>query len=483
MWAHVSELEDPTPWLNGGELIMTTGIGVPKTERSQLLYVQRLNNRGVVGLAIGENMYAPPLRPKVLEFADDTEFPIIGVAREVPFIAIAQRVAAANERGLAERLSKQVRIYNVMHEYLQSPGDPRKAIAELERVLCAKLYVFSRLGRPVLGGGDEADPEAESALEGISIQEMWKQLISSGVADVGGENIRAAVLYRRGSPRGALVASYRSNQESVDYVTLQTAATVVNIILAEVDRQRAIENREKARALTAAVRGELALRIRDVVASQDSGGQSPVFVAGVAPGGEQDAEELRERLAEWGAAGVVGSERGLLYMLAARRHGAGGLSELLREMEECLGGRPIGVAGPLSEDEEVGDVMDRAVVALKAASIAGGGARWFEEGDFVQSVAQGTRVFDFAVKRFVRPILEYDKLHRSRLYPTLKWYLDTDRSIKRTAEKLAIHQQTVIYRLKRLEKLLGIRLSSTEDLALIWLAVRVYEAAGRSGYE
>jgi Purine catabolism regulatory protein-like family len=28
-WAHVSELEDPTPWLLGAEMIMTTGIAVP----------------------------------------------------------------------------------------------------------------------------------------------------------------------------------------------------------------------------------------------------------------------------------------------------------------------------------------------------------------------------------------------------------------------------------------------------------------------
>ena len=30
-WVHVSELEDPTPWLKGGELLLTTGMGVGKT--------------------------------------------------------------------------------------------------------------------------------------------------------------------------------------------------------------------------------------------------------------------------------------------------------------------------------------------------------------------------------------------------------------------------------------------------------------------
>ena len=30
-WAHVSELEDPSPWLAGAELIMTTGLGFPRS--------------------------------------------------------------------------------------------------------------------------------------------------------------------------------------------------------------------------------------------------------------------------------------------------------------------------------------------------------------------------------------------------------------------------------------------------------------------
>ncbi|MCW2958905.1 MAG: hypothetical protein JWP18_1708, partial [Solirubrobacterales bacterium] len=25
-WVHISELEDPTPWLSGGELLLTTGL-------------------------------------------------------------------------------------------------------------------------------------------------------------------------------------------------------------------------------------------------------------------------------------------------------------------------------------------------------------------------------------------------------------------------------------------------------------------------
>jgi PucR family transcriptional regulator, purine catabolism regulatory protein len=46
-WAHVSELEDPTPWLFGSEMIMTTGIAIPSSAERQRAYLERLDDAGV----------------------------------------------------------------------------------------------------------------------------------------------------------------------------------------------------------------------------------------------------------------------------------------------------------------------------------------------------------------------------------------------------------------------------------------------------
>src|SRR6266487_5891518 len=51
-WAHVSELEDPTPWLFGSEMIMTTGIAVPRAGERQRAYLERLDDAGVACLAL-----------------------------------------------------------------------------------------------------------------------------------------------------------------------------------------------------------------------------------------------------------------------------------------------------------------------------------------------------------------------------------------------------------------------------------------------
>lgn len=64
-WAHVCELTDPTEWLGEGDLLMTTGIGIPHSPREQQAYVERLVRAKVTGLMIDENMQAPADRAAV----------------------------------------------------------------------------------------------------------------------------------------------------------------------------------------------------------------------------------------------------------------------------------------------------------------------------------------------------------------------------------------------------------------------------------
>src|SRR5436190_1000303 len=51
-WVHISELRDPTPWLSGGELLLTTGLQLGG-DAEQREYVARLVRRGLTGLGFG----------------------------------------------------------------------------------------------------------------------------------------------------------------------------------------------------------------------------------------------------------------------------------------------------------------------------------------------------------------------------------------------------------------------------------------------
>jgi purine catabolism regulator len=107
-WAHVSELEDPTPWLAGSEVIMTTGLAVPKSARQQVAYLTRLDAVGVSALLLTEGLHVPPLHPSFLTAADRLGLPVLRAPLAVPFIAVSQEVAAAARGDVRQRLQLQV---------------------------------------------------------------------------------------------------------------------------------------------------------------------------------------------------------------------------------------------------------------------------------------------------------------------------------------------------------------------------------------
>lgn len=151
-WAHVSELEDPTPWLLGAEVIMTTGIGVPRAGAAQRAYLERLDDAGVAALALSAGLHVPPLRRAFLDAAEERGFPVLEVPLAVPFIAIAQEVAAAVQEDARQRLGAQLQVFGALR-WLASEGlDTAGLFQRLERLSGYAIHLSTPQGRPLLPG-------------------------------------------------------------------------------------------------------------------------------------------------------------------------------------------------------------------------------------------------------------------------------------------------------------------------------------------
>jgi purine catabolism regulator len=98
-WVHSTELLDPTPWLRGGELLLTTGLQLmgPKPQRE---FVERLAEREIAGLGFGTGFVHRRIPAAILNMARKRGFPLFEVPYELPFIAVTERVFAQllNER-------------------------------------------------------------------------------------------------------------------------------------------------------------------------------------------------------------------------------------------------------------------------------------------------------------------------------------------------------------------------------------------------
>src|SRR3954470_20049373 len=89
-WVHISELSDPTPWLSGGELLLTTGMGLGDSE-AQRAYVERLSEHGLAGLGFGLGFGHDTVPHALRDAAVARGFPLFCVPYELPFIAVTER--------------------------------------------------------------------------------------------------------------------------------------------------------------------------------------------------------------------------------------------------------------------------------------------------------------------------------------------------------------------------------------------------------
>lgn len=95
-WAHVSELADPVPYMEGGELLLTTAMKLDAEDPEAMgRYVRRLVGAGVVGLGFAVGVNHDEVPAALVTAAKEEGLPLLEVPRRTPFIAISKAVSAA----------------------------------------------------------------------------------------------------------------------------------------------------------------------------------------------------------------------------------------------------------------------------------------------------------------------------------------------------------------------------------------------------
>ena len=78
-------------------------------------------------------------------------------------------------------------------------------------------------------------------------------------------------------------------------------------------------------------------------------------------------------------------------------------------------------------------------------------------------------------QRTLGPLLDHDRAHAGELVATLRAYLDEDRVQRRVAARCFIHVNTVVYRVHRIEELLGADLGDPKTVFDLTLALRIMD--------
>ncbi|MEU6430896.1 PucR family transcriptional regulator ligand-binding domain-containing protein [Microbispora sp. NPDC046973] len=451
-WAHVSELEDPTPWLLGAEVIMTTGIGVPKSAAAQRAYLERLDDAGVAALALSAGLHVPPLRRAFLDAAEERGFPVLEVPLAVPFIAIAQEVAAAVQEDARQRLGAQLQVFGALR-WLASEGlDTAGLFRRLERLSGYEIYLSTPQGRPLLPGVPAPPPSVR-----LPASADAPPTIPGGFA---------LPVPAPGGPAGFLVAFEREGARPAGLAVVQHIATVAALRVAMVRSERETLRRQGAETLA-----EL---LQDVLDPETA--RRRLALMGLPP--ERDVVLFVVRdAADDAVVQALGDHPHLmlrrhrdLYVLAAA---AVATTEL-----EAVPGIAAGVSRPLPPGSSLRVAQREALWAASRAAEAGRPLVAYGEDTTGRWLPDDVGVLAALVEHVLGDVLRYDAEHGSDLIASVRTWMERDRRVDDAARALHVHPNTLSYRLRRFGALTGRDLSATGDFAEVWLAIRAASQLG-----
>ncbi|MEA2349159.1 MAG: hypothetical protein QOG86_100 [Thermoleophilaceae bacterium] len=489
-WVHSTELLDPTPWLSGGELILTTGIQLRSAARQREL-VERLSEHHVAGLGFGTGFGHRQVPKALMAEAEKLGFPVFEVPYELPFIAITEKAFTH----LVNRQYETLQRASATHRRLERLLLDERGLDELVRAIATTIggaaIVLSADGDVLASGAfarDVPDEAVTAVRERLAAADRDAAAFAPDHPTVAGRSLALPVFSPGGAgPRAWLMAvADTGGLGEPERLILEQAATVVALELMRQRTMRETERRLAGDVLAEVLRGELdgadlAARLRPF------GIEEPVTVLVFdVPDPAAAAVTLDRALA---AAGVpaLGAPRGrLLYAIA----GADGLDpiELAGAGRSALAEAHGASRAAASRPAAIADLrraFHEARCALEASALAANGngppdvASYRDLGAFQLILAlQDDESLRLYCDSVLGPLADGGAEYGDELVRSLEAFIESNGQWERAARELYCHRHTLRYRIRRIEQLTGRDLGRAQDRIEFWLALRGRELVG-----
>ncbi|MFC4852579.1 PucR family transcriptional regulator [Actinophytocola glycyrrhizae] len=226
-WAHSIDLADPVPWLDGGELLLTTGLRLPRAAADRRAHVERLVTAGVAALGFGVGLSFERVPAVLVDTADRLGLPLLEVPLPTPFVAITKAVSARLAELEYEDTARAARGQLAMTRAALR-GGPAAVVRELAAVTGGGAALFGPRGtEPVAAHGLRPDHDTR-------IAEVLAAPPADGTASVGPDGSVAGQVVRVGRRvHGRLVLVTDAATTAADRLLLGHAVSLIAL-----DRER-----------------------------------------------------------------------------------------------------------------------------------------------------------------------------------------------------------------------------------------------------
>ena len=132
---HVSELNDPTPYLSGGELLLTTGLALPTNTIGCERYVSSLRGADVVALALGLGPVHASPPEQLLAACRSQGLPLLLVPAPTPFLMITRTYWESCSRSTEHELNENLAAHRSLVDAAVSADPMASVLKRLSRAL------------------------------------------------------------------------------------------------------------------------------------------------------------------------------------------------------------------------------------------------------------------------------------------------------------------------------------------------------------
>lgn len=191
-WVHTVDIPEPFPWIQPGQLLLTTGYAWPREEAAQRKFIQRIAERGPAAIGMAVPQFFEHFPQAARKQAARLGLPVLELQWEVPFAQITQEVHQAI---LAEQY-QVIQRSEAIHKALTQSALEAPSLAHLAGTLSeligrsvlfedAEAHVLAFVGQAedaarqrTLEMG-KSDPRIEEYLERIGIKRKIRESLGA----------------------------------------------------------------------------------------------------------------------------------------------------------------------------------------------------------------------------------------------------------------------------------------------------------------
>ncbi|MGF0313787.1 PucR family transcriptional regulator [Rhodococcus sp. IEGM1428] len=501
-WVHVSDVDDLSELLQGGELVLTTGNPLRDAARSDR-YLRGLAAAGAVGLIVELGPHLRSLPKELADLAHTLGVAVVVLNRPIKFVEVTEQV----HRSIVAEQYEEAAFARHVHEVFTALSMNRANLSDISDAvanLIGKPVVLEDLNRQVLAFSSTGAPASTL----LAVWERRSRLAPSDAETVvsGPEDWLIAQVGQYGNEWGRLIVPMSSVPEPRTVMALERAAQAFALHrMVEQDRA-AFEQQAQSGLIDELRRGRILDEVEASTRARALGLHSSVRyvpitvrIVVIAPSSDQVMAQRQQVAIKDAIRHAVRSTRNTA-LTASRRSGEIDLilaPSKRQEVEHALGNAcraiestvlgldgvtrcAIGVGSAAARviDAVVG-LADSAHIAGVALSMPPSGSSYYCSTDIrlrglLASLREDPRVQAFAESE-LRGLLDHRAHHDDDLFDVFRQFLNSSGNKTVLARNTHLSRPTLYAKLAMIERMLGVDLDDSESRTSLHAAMLILD--------